>query len=125
MPIKLPIHKRKRIIGYALISYRDRYLLSHNWIMANYGYVGRLEINEVTGKYHWIFLHREVLGLTKGDGLEADHKNLDKLNCQRSNLRILTRKKHAQNRPSHKNSTSKNAEFILKHGQINGVALCK
>jgi hypothetical protein len=35
-------------------------------------------------------LHREVLQLHEGDGLIADHVNRVRLDCRRSNLRILT-----------------------------------
>lgn len=40
------------------------------------------------------YLHRVLLGLAKGDPREGDHRNGDKLDHRRENLRIVT---HAQN----------------------------
>lgn len=42
-------------------------------------------------------MHRQLLGLMAGDPLEADHRDGDKLNCQRSNLRVVTHAENAQN----------------------------
>jgi len=39
------------------------------------------------------------MGLTKGDGLEVDHINLDKLDNRKCNLRIVTRRQNLINRP--------------------------
>lgn len=42
-------------------------------------------------------LHRAIMGLVRGDGLEVDHRNRDRLDCQRGNLRITTKAGNAQN----------------------------
>jgi hypothetical protein len=44
------------------------------------------------------FMHRLILGLTKHDGLQADHLNFDGLDNRRSNLRIVTMSQNGQNR---------------------------
>ena len=41
-----------------------------------------------------IMMHREILGLKHGDGMDTDHKDGDGLNNRRENLRTAT---HAQN----------------------------
>lgn len=46
-------------------------------------------------------LHREILGLTRGDGVKIDHLDRDRLNNQRSNLRLATDALNQQNRGSH------------------------
>jgi hypothetical protein len=45
-------------------------------------------------------LHRVVLGLSKGDGFEADHRNGDPLDNRRENLRVVTRRQNGQNVPA-------------------------
>lgn len=37
-----------------------------------------------------ISMHREILGLSPGDGLKTDHRNGDGLNNRRGNLRVAT-----------------------------------
>ena len=42
------------------------------------------------GRKSMILMHRQILGLVPGDGLQADHVNRDKLDNRRCNLRIAT-----------------------------------
>lgn len=42
------------------------------------------------------YLHREILGLAHGDGIEGDHENGDTLDNRRTNLRRATRSQNAQ-----------------------------
>lgn len=44
-----------------------------------------------------LMLHRELLGLMHGDGIEGDHIDRDRLNCRRVNLRPLPAGKNQQN----------------------------
>ena len=46
---------------------------------------------------HKIYIHREILGLQKGDELEADHINHNTLNNKRCNLRAVTHQQNAIN----------------------------
>lgn len=54
-----------------------------------------------------ITMHREILGLKKGDGKVCDHKDHDPLIIQRINLRVCTTKDNVRNRRSARNSSSK------------------
>lgn len=45
----------------------------------------------------YTMMHRELLGLVPGDGLEGDHINGNPLDNRRSNLRVATRLQNMQN----------------------------
>ena len=45
-----------------------------------------------------IYMHREILGLARGDKREVDHKNGNGLDNRRANLRIATRSENMLNR---------------------------
>ncbi len=86
LAVRIPVHRGGVAVAYALVDPTDAHLADRRWRAHPKGYV------QGDGS---TLLHREVLGLIKGDGIEVDHINRDKLDCRRSNLRILT---HAQNR---------------------------
>ena len=68
-------------------------------------YAVRKEI--VYGENHYIKMHRQIMGLKKGDGVIVDHKDHNGLNNQKNNLRNATISQNNQNSRSRKNSTSK------------------
>jgi hypothetical protein len=47
------------------------------------------------------YLHRAVLGLAPGDGLQADHINRDTLDNRRANLRVVVHRQNLQNQRQH------------------------
>lgn len=59
------------------------------------------------GKKRRISMHREILGLKKGDNKISDHINHNGLDNQRCNLRICNHKENSRNKLSYKNSSSK------------------
>ena len=58
------------------------------WKLSDWGYVTKGD-----GRA----LHRMVLGLEPGDKRQGDHKNGNKRDCQRNNLRIVTLAQNKQN----------------------------
>lgn len=62
------------------------------WCLATIGYV----VRRPSGRT--VYLHRELLGLEPGDGLEGDHRNGDRLDNRRENLRIASHAENQQNR---------------------------
>ena len=96
MSVRLPVHRGGVVVAYARVDDEDRHLAQHLWRWHGAGYASRAEPGLGT-----VLLHREIMGLTPGDGLEVDHRNRDKLDCRRSNLRVVTHAENQQNfRPS-------------------------
>lgn len=84
--------------------------VQYKWSIAGAGYAVRQKyIGRVDGKekYKKIYMHRELLGLKEGDGIECDHINRVKTDNRRSNLRIATRLTNNANRPPREGSASK------------------
>lgn len=51
----------------------------------------------VAAKRSGQYMHRFILGLTKGDGKQGDHRDNDGLNNQRQNLRFATQREQGAN----------------------------
>lgn len=54
---------------------------------------------------HSYDMHREILGLKRGDGCQVDHRNLNGLDNRRLNLRLSTRRQNGYNRGQQANNT--------------------
>lgn len=103
--IEIPLRRRDGTIrAHALIDDEDHQWAQHKWYLAN-GYARR-DIT-VDGKTIRQYLHRELMGLVPGDGIEGDHRNGNRLDCRRKNLRLSTRAQNAQNKSSQPGSVSK------------------
>lgn len=54
-----------------------------------------------------IYMHRQILGLGRGDKRQGDHKNHNTLDNRQDNLRVCTQRQNQMNQKSHPNSSSK------------------
>jgi hypothetical protein len=102
----IPLRARDGTLrAHATIDEADRRLTESPWSMHSAGYAYR-SVRSGGGVVQAVLLHREVLGLAPGDGLEADHENGDRLDCRRSNLRIGTHALNMQNVTANRGGTS-------------------
>ncbi len=55
-------------------------------------------------RYAWashIYLHRDMMGLERGDSLTVDHRDGNGLNCRRYNMRVCTQYENNSSRPTY------------------------
>lgn len=93
--VQVPLYRRDGSVRcYTIIDAEDEaWVRQWQWfgLLANRGhrYAARRG-PKLRGKYTTILLHRELLGLPRyWDGLDGDHRNHDRLDNRRSNLRAL------------------------------------
>jgi hypothetical protein len=66
------------------------WLSAARWFMHQVGYAARCPLVAEGRGRAMVLMHREILGLVPGDGLQCDHINGDKLDNRRSNLRAVS-----------------------------------
>ena len=54
-----------------------------------------------------IYMHRQILGLERGDKRQGDHQNHNTLDNRRDNLRVCTHRENLRNQKLQKKKTSK------------------
>ena len=59
---------------------------------------------KVDSKWVTISIHRQIMGLKKGDDLQVDHRNGNGLDNKRQNLRICSKRQNDWNRRPKKGS---------------------
>lgn len=85
------------------IDQADAELVSaHKWYINTAGYVSTVKHRKGTvkgdkGRSQNLSLHRLLMGSPPADGLIVDHKDTNKLNNKRSNLRWVTKQQNAHN----------------------------
>jgi hypothetical protein len=85
------------VVSYAKVSYADYDWLNRwRWFLNSAGYAIRYERH--AGIQRFILMHRELLGLQRGDRRQGDHENGNRLDNTRANLRIATHGQNLQNR---------------------------
>lgn len=100
--IRIPLRRKDGTVrAYALIDEDDATQAEHRWHLHGSDLWAIRQLPKgAAAKRTIVALHREILGLTAGDGLEGDHINGVVLDCRRSNLRIVTRALNQENVPS-------------------------
>lgn len=89
--------KAENLTSTAIVSDEDWETVSHvSWSRTSHGYA-----SSTLG-----YMHRVIMGLEKGDGLQVDHKNHDTLDNRRENLRVVTHAENHTNRKLHAKSTT-------------------
>jgi hypothetical protein len=92
-------------LGSALIDVRDvHYLLGHHWRL-DHGYLSARIIR--WGRVEKVYLHRLIMSLSPDNPLQVDHRNRNRLDNRRENLRPSNQQQNMQNVTSHRDSTSK------------------
>jgi len=96
----------------ALVDDEDYKRLSqHKWFASWYpsikSYYAVRKSQKINGKQYSILMHREILGLQKGDKWQADHINHDTLDNRRCNLRICTNQQNHMNQRKYRTHAGK------------------
>jgi hypothetical protein len=90
---------------YALVDDNDEGMTRRAWRLKK-GYAVTRVYAGKTARGHSrqseVPMHRMLMGLATGDPREVDHRNRNRLDNQRSNLRICTRAQNAQNQGIHR-----------------------
>ncbi len=79
------------------------YLSQWKWQAHRAGYACRSKI--INGKKETFQMHREIMGCS--GKVQIDHKDRNRFNNQKENLRVCTSLENSRNRTSQKHSTSK------------------
>lgn len=93
------------IKGYTQVDLADAPLLSpYRWYLDRGGYA---RCNVYANRHTTaLLIHRLLMGLVKGDGLEVDHINHDRLDNRRQNLRVVPKFGNRQNQGIWRKETS-------------------
>lgn len=96
-------------------------LIRNSWHVSSNGYARGYVRRD--GKKLFVYMHRFILGAPKG--MCADHRNSNKLDNRRSNLRVTTYNGNSQNQRMKRNNTSgfKGVSFAKNYGKYK-AAIC-
>jgi hypothetical protein len=99
---KITLHGRSGIVGETLVDDKDyAWLNSYRWHLHPKGYAtAGISDQNITGRNGQavVMMQRVILGLRVGDKRQSDHRNGDKLDNRRENLRIVDHSIQMRNR---------------------------
>lgn len=95
--------------GTALIDTIDAPLAVHPWRLGCRGYVVYSTGSKHSGNYETFYLHRVILNAPKG--IQVDHRNRIRTDCQRHNLRLATNGQNQMNRTSGTHGRVKTSKY--------------
>lgn len=103
--------------AYVIVDAEDVAAVSKwRWTLGDTGYAYRS--SKIDDRRTNVLLHREILGLIHGDGIEVDHIDRCKLNCRRGNLRTLPHGGNQQNLPARGGSSQyRGVSWSKRQGQ--------
>jgi hypothetical protein len=91
--------------GYTLVDAdKASEVVGYCWSLGRYAY---RQTPRRAGKQTSIYLHRQILGLVPGDGVEVDHINGNRLDNRLENLRVVPLGANAQNKNFQNKGTSR------------------
>lgn len=76
------------------------------WDCTTRSFYAQRNIRDASGKRGTISLHRQILGLEKGDSRQGDHINHNTLDNRRGNLRIASSRENQRNRGKRRDNSS-------------------
>jgi hypothetical protein len=93
--------RNSQVRAHAIVDEEDAVWLGRwNWRLHRNGYAWRgRKIGGRVGQYFTILMHRVILDLPHGCPFEVDHRNGDRLDNRKANLRICTHAENGQNQP--------------------------
>jgi hypothetical protein len=84
----------------------DRIIKSHWWVQVKGDTFYAEAVSKINGKWKHVKMHREILGLVRGDGNMVDHKNRNGLDNRKSNMRLSTKSSNGYNCKMKSHNTS-------------------
>jgi hypothetical protein len=92
--LSIPLRSRTgEVLARAVVDAEDAHLADTRWAYCRQrGYAFHLGPGRKPE-----MLHRKVMGCVKGDGMQVDHINGDRLDNRRENLRLVTQEQGGQN----------------------------
>ncbi len=104
--IEIPLTQEKT----AIVDDDMEHLAKYKWQFNGNGYAVRM-VRRLDGERKTMFLHHCVVGFPL-NGMQIDHIDGNRLNDQRKNLRIVSRRENQWNRKEHRGEKIRTSRFI-------------